>query len=244
MLPALFVVLERLPLSANGKLDRGALPAPDAGRLEGGRTYRAPETATERALAEIWGELLGHDAVGVDDDFFELGGHSLLATQVVSRVRERLSRELPLRSIFESPTIAAPRQSPRRRPDGDGPDRPRPRCGAQPAPPIGSRPASWTRPSNRTRIGDTATCRMNDELTALPLSFAQERLWFLDQLIPGSPAYTIFDAMRLQGPLDVEALRRSLAELVRRHEVLRSTFPSVPAGPSRSPSRPRRSRSR
>jgi acyl carrier protein len=106
MLPALFVVLERLPLTASGKLDRGALPAPDAGRLEGERTYRAPRTATERALAEIWGELLGHGSVGVDDDFFELGGHSLLATRVVSRVREQLSRELPLRSIFESPRIA------------------------------------------------------------------------------------------------------------------------------------------
>jgi amino acid adenylation domain-containing protein len=107
MLPAFFVVLERLPLSANGKLDRGALPAPEAGRLEGGRTSRAPETATERALLEIWGELLGHGSVGVDDDFFELGGHSLLATQVVSRVRERLSQELPLRSIFECPSVAA-----------------------------------------------------------------------------------------------------------------------------------------
>jgi aspartate racemase len=107
MLPSLFVVLERLPLTANGKLDRAALPAPEAGRLEGGQSYRAPETATERALAEIWGELLGRPSVGLDDDFFELGGHSLLATQVVSRVRDRLARELPLRSIFESPSIAA-----------------------------------------------------------------------------------------------------------------------------------------
>ena len=106
MVPALFVALERLPVTANGKLDRSALPEPDAGRLEGRRTYRAPETATERTLAEIWGELLGERSVGVDDDFFDLGGHSLLAAQVVSRVRERLSRELPLRSIFESPTIA------------------------------------------------------------------------------------------------------------------------------------------
>jgi amino acid adenylation domain-containing protein len=107
MLPAFFVVLERLPLSASGKLDRNALPAPEAGRLESGRTSRAPETATEKALVEIWEELLGHDSVGVDDDFFELGGHSLLATQVVSRVRERLSQELPLRSIFECPSVAA-----------------------------------------------------------------------------------------------------------------------------------------
>ena len=107
MVPAVFVVLEQLPLTASGKLDRGALPAPDAGRLETGRTYRAPETATECVLAEVWGELLGHATVGLDDDFFELGGHSLLATQVVARVRERLSRELPLRSIFDSPTIAA-----------------------------------------------------------------------------------------------------------------------------------------
>jgi len=106
MVPAVFTVLERLPVSASGKLDRAALPAPEAGRLESEESSRAPQTATERALAEIWGELLGRDSIGVDDDFFALGGHSLLAAQVVSRVRERFSRELPLRSIFESPSIA------------------------------------------------------------------------------------------------------------------------------------------
>jgi amino acid adenylation domain-containing protein len=107
MLPALFVVRDRLPVNASGKLDRSALPAPEVGRLDAARTYRAPGTATETALAEIWAELLGLGSVGVDDDFFELGGHSLLAAQVASRVRERLARELPLRSIFESPNVAA-----------------------------------------------------------------------------------------------------------------------------------------
>ena len=106
----------------------------------------------------------------------------------------------------------------------------RPCCGAQPAPPIGSLPASSTRSSTRPR-SEAPHMSHEDELTALPLSFAQERLWFLDQLIPGSPAYTIFDAVRLRGPLDLEALRRSIAELVRRHEVLRSTFPSVSGRP-------------
>ena len=106
MVPALFVVLERLPLTANGKLDRRALPEPDAGgwRAGGptGRRRRRPSGRWPRS-----GESCsGGSRVGVDDDFFDLGGHSLLATQVVSRVRERLSRELPLRSIFESPTIA------------------------------------------------------------------------------------------------------------------------------------------
>ena len=97
----------RLPLSASGKLDRNALPAPDAGRLESGRTSRAPETATERRWWRSGASCWDTTRAGVDDDFFELGGHSLLATQVVARVRERLSQELPLRAIFECPSVAA-----------------------------------------------------------------------------------------------------------------------------------------
>ncbi|MDQ3257052.1 MAG: amino acid adenylation domain-containing protein, partial [Acidobacteriota bacterium] len=106
MVPTVFVMLKALPLTANGKVDRRALPAPEEGRLEVETKYREPENAVEAVLVGIWQEVLGVERVGVDDNFFELGGHSLLATQVISRVREAMQVEVPLRMLFESPTVA------------------------------------------------------------------------------------------------------------------------------------------
>jgi amino acid adenylation domain-containing protein len=106
MLPAAFVQLDALPLTPSGKVDRRALPAPDGQRPEMERVYIAPRTPVEKALAKIWSDILGVERVGVHDNFFELGGHSLLATQVVSRVRAELQVELPLRRLFEAPTVA------------------------------------------------------------------------------------------------------------------------------------------
>src|SRR6185369_6096251 len=106
MVPSSFVVLERLPLSANGKLNRRALPAPDHERPELENVFVAPRTAVEELLVDIWVQVLGIDRVGITDDFFDLGGHSLLATQIVSRVRQAFHVDLPLRDLFESPTIA------------------------------------------------------------------------------------------------------------------------------------------
>ena len=231
MVPAIFVVLERLPLTASGKVDRGALPAPDAGRLESGRTYRAPETATERALAEVWGELLGHDR-GRDGRRL-LRARRALAAGDAGRGESAgaaVARAAPALDLRE-PHHRRPRQHPRRHPDRHRAGRRDPRCGGHPATPTESPPTSWTRLSSRTTGSEPPHMSRDDDVTALPLSFAQERLWFLDQLIPGSPAYTIFDAVRLRGPLDVTALGRSLTELVRRHEILRSTFPSVAGRP-------------
>jgi acyl carrier protein len=105
MVPSAFVRLDELPLTPNGKVDRKALPAPDQDRPELGNIYQAPRTPVEEALASIWCELLKVDKVGIQDNFFELGGHSLLATQIMSRVRSGLSIELPLRTLFESPTV-------------------------------------------------------------------------------------------------------------------------------------------
>jgi aspartate racemase len=106
MMPSAFVMLDALPLTANGKVDRRALPAPERGRAEGGNEYVAPRTPVEEMVAGIWSEVLGVERVGVNDNFFELGGHSLLATRVISRLSGAGYRELPLRSLFEKPTVA------------------------------------------------------------------------------------------------------------------------------------------
>jgi amino acid adenylation domain-containing protein/non-ribosomal peptide synthase protein (TIGR01720 family) len=191
MVPAAFVRLAALPLTANGKLDRGALPAPERESSPG--TYVAPRTPFEEMLAGIWGELLGIERVGSSDHFFALGGHSLLATQVMSRLRAAFGVEIPLRDLFEAPTVGglAARVEAARR------------SGALPAaPPLLPQP----------REG------------ALPLSFAQQRLWLLDQLAPGRSIYNLPLALRVQGALAVAVLARSLAEIVRRHEALRTVF--------------------
>ncbi|HEX2093612.1 MAG TPA: amino acid adenylation domain-containing protein, partial [Longimicrobiaceae bacterium] len=194
MVPSPLVVLDRMPLTPNGKVDRDALPDPeDTG---GRRAFVAPRTPTEERLARIWVEVLGVERVGAEDHFFELGGHSLLATQLVSRVREAFRVELPLRAVFEAPVLAelARRMEALR---GEAPP-------ADEVPPLSLVP------------GDAGVAR--------PLSFAQQRLWFLDRLQPGSTAYNMLLALRLRGALDPRVLERTLAEVVRRHEALRTTF--------------------
>ncbi|HEU4881191.1 MAG TPA: amino acid adenylation domain-containing protein, partial [Longimicrobium sp.] len=197
MVPAAVVVLDALPLTPNGKLDRRALPAPEYAESAG--EAAAPRTPVEEVLAGIWGQVLRRDAVGIHQGFFELGGHSLLAMRVVSRVREAFAVELPLRALFEDPTVAglAARVEALRR------------AGAGPLPPVA--------PAPRDR--------------ALPLSFAQERLWFLDRVEPGTPLYNVPAATRLHGELDAGALERALQALVRRHETLRTRFPESAGSP-------------
>ncbi|MFL5386940.1 MAG: amino acid adenylation domain-containing protein, partial [Longimicrobiaceae bacterium] len=197
MVPAAVVLLDALPMTGNGKLDRRALPAPEAGGAEA--AYMAPRTPAEEVLAGIWAEVLRLERVGVEENFFEAGGHSLLATRVVSRIRELFGVELPLRALFEGPTVAelAVRVEEMRR--AELPVLP-------PVVPV-------------ERDG------------ALPLSFAQERVWFIDRLEPGSATYNIPAALRLTGALDERALERSLGEIVRRHEVLRTTFAEVDGSP-------------
>ncbi|MBV9108002.1 MAG: amino acid adenylation domain-containing protein, partial [Gemmatimonadetes bacterium] len=207
MIPAAVVRMDAFPLTAGGKVDRRALPAPEAAEEEA-EAFVAPRTQTEEILAGIFAEVLGVDEIPADVSFFDLGGHSLLAARLISRIRLALKAEVRLRMLFETPSVRALGA----RVDGMR------RGGAAPAPPVV--PVERGGP--------------------LPLSFAQQRLWFLDQLQPGSAAYNVAHALRLRGRLDVRALERSVAALVRRHEVLRTRFPSVdgnavqvvePAGP-------------
>lgn len=200
MLPAAFVRLDKLPLTPNGKVDRQALPEPDSARPELEINFVAPSTPIEEVLVEIWCSVLGVDRVGVEDNFFELGGHSLLATQVITRIRKAFRIDLPLRTIFEWPTVASLATCVKRSLRGGQ--------GLQ-APPIV--------PISRDQ--------------EVPLSFAQQRLWFLDQLEPGSSAYNIPATMRLRGPLNIPALEQTFTEITRRHEALRTVFASIEGQP-------------
>ena len=188
MVPSRLLVLERMPLNANGKIDRKALPEPQ----EAARASEAPRDGLESRVAAVWSEVLGVPAVGREDDFFELGGHSLLATQVISRLRRDLGCDVPLRDLFEASRLDE----------------------------FAARLAALA-PSARPAL--RAVARDGD----LPLSAAQSRLWFFWQMEPASAAYNVPGALRLRGPLDEAALRRTFDALVARHETLRTTFDEV-----------------
>jgi amino acid adenylation domain-containing protein len=199
MLPSAFVIMASLPLTPNGKIDRRALPAPE---IQKGETYVAPRTHWEQQLSSIWSDVLHLDQISVEDNFFDLGGHSLLATRVVSRLRQVARVELPLRTLFESPTIAA----------------------------LASR-IEELHPDASEQLPPIAAVERD---LPLPLSFAQQRLWFLDQLEPNNPLYNVPLGIRLDGSLHHDALEHALNQIVRRHEVLRTIFPVVDGQPVQS----------
>ncbi|HKH48874.1 MAG TPA: amino acid adenylation domain-containing protein, partial [Thermoanaerobaculia bacterium] len=192
--PSFFVVLDALPRTPNGKVDRKALPAP---AQTGASGSAGPAGIVEETLAAIWGDLLGRPDIGRHDRFFDLGGHSLLATRALARVREAWGAEIPLGAFFEEPTLAG-----------------------------------LARRIEAARHGAASTPipRAPRDLP-LPLSFAQQRFWFLDRLEPGVATYNVPLALRFQGPLDPAVLASALREMVRRHEALRTTFAAGEDGP-------------
>ncbi len=196
MVPSTFVVLDTLPLNANGKVDRRALPEPEAPERE---NLTAPRTPEEEVIAGVWSDVLGLEQVGIEDDFFELGGHSLLATRIISRIRSAFEIELPLQALFEGPTVAEL---------------------AQVATAACQRQSLQAPPLQALPRGED-----------FPLSFAQERLWFLDQLNPGSAAYNVPIAHRFCGAFAVAAFAAALDTVVARHEILRTVFPEVDGEP-------------
>ncbi|MGZ4857994.1 MAG: amino acid adenylation domain-containing protein [Candidatus Angelobacter sp.] len=191
MVPGAIMAMREFPLTPNGKVNRAALPKPDW-QDAAGQDKLSPCYPEEEILCGIFSEVLKLEQVGVEQDFFNLGGHSLLATQVVSRVRNALGVDLPLRVLFEAPTARGLAQQVKR-------SRSEEQVLSVPLLPA-------------ARTGH------------LPLSYAQQRLWFLDQLDPGSAIYNMPFEMHLRGQLDQDALQRSLNKIVERHEALRTSF--------------------
>ena len=204
MVPALFLPLENLPLTPSGKIHRRALPTPTADRQGPVQPDMLPQSAVETAIAEIWTEVLKIPHIGVQENFFNLGGHSLLAMQVVSRLRSAFKMNVPIQALFDAPTIAEL--------------------------------AAWIEKAQQNPVADVAVellpengvapffeSALGGQRQALQ-SFAQQRLWFLAQLAPGSSLYNTMTTVPLHGTLDHDALQHALNELVRRHETLRTTF--------------------
>ncbi|MBD2199778.1 MULTISPECIES: non-ribosomal peptide synthetase [Calothrix] len=200
MIPAAFVALEALPITPNGKLDRRALPAPKITQLSSPSDFIAPSTAIEKQLVNIWTEILGIDNIGIHHNFFNLGGHSLLATRLISQIRQTFQIELPLRRIFEKPTIAGLAKDIEK----------------------ATKTNSQVEEIKITRIARSPH---------LPLSFAQQRFWFLAQLEMHSSAYNMPSAVRLQGNLNIKALQQTFQEILRRHEALRTNFQTIEGQP-------------
>ena len=199
-IPSAFVILERLPLTLNGKIDREALPAPDISAYHRAADHIPASTIIEETLVNIWTEVLKIEPIGIQDNFFHLGGHSLLATQVLSRIRETFSCELTLKQLFEYPTIAQ----------------------------LSLQIVAAQNKDKMLPLIPGITSH-NEELP--PLSFAQQRLWFLDQLESNNRAYHLPYFVRLRGKLDVNALKKSFLEIVSRHEILRTSFPEIEGEP-------------
>ncbi len=191
MLPAAFVFLDAFPLTPSNKIDRRALPAPAASRLELSQEFVAPRTSLQARLAALWADVLGVEQVGIHDDFFELGGHSLLAAQLVARLQAEFQTAYSLRQLFGAPTVAG----------------------------------TAAQLEKITRAPAAPIPRLPEDRNP-PLSFAQQRLWFLDRLETNSALYNVPAVFELEGSLNLSVLQRALNEIIRRHNALRAVFPA------------------
>jgi amino acid adenylation domain-containing protein len=203
MIPTAFVRLDELPRTPNGKVNHKALPVWDQSAQEAAASYVAPRTEIEELLSQLWANVLGVGRVSVEDNFFALGGHSLLATQLVARVRGSLGVELPLRAVFEEPTLGG----------------------------LALRVERLLRGVTDEVEGALVAEADERERMSGPLSYAQQRLWFLQQLEPDNPFYNLGLAIRLRGSINATALENSFNEIVRRHDVLRSAFVNIEGQP-------------
>ncbi|MBW4508478.1 MAG: amino acid adenylation domain-containing protein [Scytonematopsis contorta HA4267-MV1] len=204
MIPGAFVQMESIPLTPNGKVDRRALPMPNF-QISLSDNFVPPSTPNQEILAKLWGEVLNlKQQVGVHDNFFELGGNSLLATQVISRLRSRIGIEVTLRSLFEKPTVAKLSEL------------------------IDLAQHNTFELQTSSQLATIVPVPRSEHL---PLSFAQARLWFLNQLSGESATYNMLEPLHLSGSLNTAALEMAVQEIVRRHEVLRTTFKIVNGSP-------------
>ncbi len=193
MVPPVFVEMLEFPRTPNGKIDRRALPVPAPVSADIRENFVAPRNRLEEIVAGIWAELLGLDQVGIFDELFELGAHSLTLTRAAARIRDQFKAEIPLRCLFDSPTVAG-------------------------------LAAALEMVLEKEQQFDLKPIKPVPRDSELPLSFSQERVLFLQQLYGASKAYNTQASLRFNGKLDVNALERSLSELIRRHEILRTTF--------------------
>jgi len=202
MVPPVLIELEEMPLTPSGKIDRRLLPSHSGKAIEPASIFEAPRTNVEMIVASIWSELLGAESIGMKDNFFELGGHSLLATRLLSRIQQRFGVRLPIRSLFAEPTVEICAQLIEEALKDED-----------------VKPVSSIQRVERSSAG-------------LPLSYAQQRLWILNQLDPDSTSYNMHAGVRLRGGLKIDLLERVFTEVVRRHETLRTTFTAIEGLPT------------
>jgi amino acid adenylation domain-containing protein len=201
MIPSAYVMLEQLPLTANGKVDRRALPAPESARIDLDGAYLPPQNGMEQAIAGVWQDVLQVEKVGRHNNFFDLGGHSLLLMRVRNRLEELFAHAVTITELFKYPTVNSLAEHISQQQSGSA-------SSINRSYPMIARP----------QVGS------DGEQSSCPLSFSQQRLWFLDQLEPGNPFYNMSRPISFHGSLDVRALAQSLKEIIRRHEALRTTF--------------------
>ncbi len=190
MIPAAIMIIDEMPVNVNGKIDRKKLPKIEIERTGIGIEYVEPRNEVEKKLVDVWKDLLALDKIGVKDNFFELGGHSLIVTQMISRIRDAFEMELPVRTIFENPTIEELALAIR----------------------------------NYSKTSELPPLVRTGRNEPIPLSFNQQRIWFLEKLNPGQTIYNMQTAVRLIGKIDLGILSKSVSKVVDKHESLRTVF--------------------